>query len=733
MTTIHHPAPQSGLTSFAVYQDPHDREPMSPTEIYAGDDSYHSERSFAMTDDVAHSIELHNSPEDEPQPYRSSYTSRNSVSQPRPSSHYSFVSAVPSDTSILSKSMLPANEAGARARKERPRFRNSESGRNIHMSSPPPVLAHQSSHERLKGSFKLTTPIRNGGTETPGSRQSGSRRRSIREPHSPRPTPTPTQAPLVLLHVTILPMQLPYSHDIMARIMPDWLVENYKLLEEKLQDIILMRRGLLIPHPRDEYDLLEERILESLELKTPRILPCGHFVPPEDNDDQEDDDEVSSVADETTGRGSRMSGGTLTEASNPSVNGDHSTCTDCHRQLKKPGKGIGAGTRKWDIKIYAANGLMRAAAWTACWNDMERCDVEIHPWVPEEVRKTLEKRAQEELEADKRKEMYTVELQRQIQEAAAKTKILEEEAKAKKRQEEAELQKSFEEAAAALQRSIEEKAVEKKRFQEDLETKLQEAKEAVRLELEAKALAESDAVADRFRALETLLKEKERNEAAMHAASSQSGTLQVPLSTLLKNYFFVLLADKRNLVIILLGAAVAYLSMNLTFGQQASSSQMLELPNEVVMANMPNAVTATMTATSYSTLTVTAFQTAAVMQETAVPVAVVAEPEIGIPEVVLPEVIIPEPKVIDAVVEESPMPTTPAVEEQEEALPTSPAVELLDPVDQPAPVTELKMELITSSPVVEDVANISHVPAMKACVLEPVFQLGPAHCAASAL
>ncbi|KAI1539289.1 hypothetical protein PtrSN002B_004689 [Pyrenophora tritici-repentis] len=219
----------------------------------------------------------------------------------------------------------------------------------------------------------------------------------------------------------------------------------------------------------------------------------------------------------------------------------------------------------------------------------------------------------------------------------------------------------------------------------------------------------------------------------MHAASSQSGTLQVPLSTLLKNYFFVLLADKRNLVIILLGAAVAYLSMNLTFGQQASSSQMLELPNEVVMANMPNAVTATMTATSYSTLTVTAFQTAAVMQETAVPVAVVAEPEIGIPEVVLPEVIIPEPKVIDAVVEESPTPTTPAVEEQEEALPTSPAVELLDPVDQPAPVTELKMELITSSPVVEDVANISHVPAMKACVLEPVFQLGPAHCAASAL
>ena len=696
---------------------------MSPTEIYAGDDSYHSERSFAMTDDVAHSIELHNGPGDEPQPYRSSYTSRNSVSsQQRPSSHYSFISAVPSDSSILSKPMLPANEAGARARKERPRFRNSESGRNMHMSSPPPVLAHQSSHERLKGTFKLTTPIRNGGAETPGSRQSGSRRRSIREPHSPRPTPTPTQAPLVLLHVTILPMQLPYSHDIMARIMPDWLVENYKLLEEKLQDIILMRRGLLIPHPRDEYDLLEERILESLELKTPRILPCGHFVPPEDDDDddQDDEDEVSSVADETTGRGSRMSGGTLTEASNPSVNGDHGTCTDCHRQLKKPGKGIGAGTRKWDIKIYAANGLMRAAAWTACWNDMERCDVEIHPWIPEEVRKTLEKRAQEEQEADKRKDMYTVELQRQIQEAAAKTKMLEEEAKAKKRQEEAELQKSFEEAAAALQRSIEEKAVEKKKFQDDLEAKLQEAKEAVRLELEAKALAESDAVADRFRALETLLKEKERNEAAMHAASSQPGTSQIPLSTLLKNYAVVLLGDKRNLVIILLVAAVAYLSMNLTLGQQASTAQMLELPNEVVMADMPNAVTATMTATSYSTFTVTKFQTAAVMQETAVPV------------------VIPESHPIDIIADESLAPTTPAVQE-EETLATSPAVELLDAADQTALVTEIKLEPASSPKqaetlVLEDVAsNISHAPVIKACVPEPVFQLTPAHCAASQL
>lgn len=711
-TTMHHPSPQPGLTSFAIYEDPQDREPLSPSDLFDGSDSYHSERSFPMAHDVVHSIELaqQQEPDDEPQPYRSSYTSRPG-SQQRMSSHYSFVSAIPSESSIASKPILPANEAGARARKERPRFRNTESVRAMQMSSPPPTLAHQTSQERLKGSFKLATPSRSSRSEHDMSRQStGSRRRSIREPHSPRPTPTPQQAPLVLLHVTILPMQVPYSHDIMARIMPDWLVENYKLLEEKLQDIILMRRGLLIPHPRDEYDLLEERILESLELRTPRLLPCGHFVPPEDEDEREDEDDVASVGDENTGRGSRMSGGTLTEGSNTSHNGDHSMCIDCHRELKKPGKGIGAGTRKWDIKIYAANGLMRAAAWQACWNDMERCDVEIHPWIPEEVRKTLERRAQEEQEADKRKAQYTVELQRQIQEAAVKTKILEEEANEAKRKEEAELQKSFEEAAAALQRSIEEKAAERKKFEEDLQLKLNEAKEAVRLELEAKALAESDAVAQRLRALETAIKEQESAEAATRLSAAQ-----IPLSTLLKNYIILLLSDKRNSIILLLAVAVAYMAMNMRAAQQApASAQMLELPTEVA-APMMNAVTATMTATSYSTFTVTEFATA-----TAVPVLEIADPEIeSVAEEVKAEVEVE----VEVVVEEK----------AEEEISTSPAVdlELFDVVvEQSTPLAAAEVEVKTNVLVASNQTPAE--ASFCASEVEHVFEAPLAYCAASA-
>lgn len=416
-------------------------------------------------------------------------------------------------------------------------------------------------------------------------------------------------------------MQMPYPHDVMARVMPEWLVENYKILEEKLQDIILMRRGLLIPHPRDEYDLLEERILESLELKTPRILKCGHFVPPEDDSDKEDEDDAASLPDDTTGRGSRMSGGTLTSERNMHSM-DDGTCTDCHRELKKPGKGVGAGSRKFDIKVYAANGLMRAAAWGACWGDMERCDVEISPWMPEEVRKGLEKKVLEEQEASKRKQLYAVELQRQIQEAAAKQKAIEEESYSKKKQEEEELQKSFEAAAAALQRSIEEKAAEKKRFEEVLETKIEEAKESVRLELETKATAEHDAVAERLRALEAVLKEKKKAESDLVQKSSRLSTSRrrrasdFPLSTLLKNYVRVLLGDRRNLVILGLSAAVVFLAMNVksTGSQQVVSPQLTSVPN----AQMSSAIVTT-TAISFATLTVTEIQISSIMQATALP------------------------------------------------------------------------------------------------------------------
>jgi hypothetical protein len=464
-------------------------------------------------------------------------------------------------------------------------------------------------------------------------------------------------------------MQLPFSHDIMARIMPDWLVENFRLLEEKLQDIILMRRGLLIPHPRDEYELLEERILESLELKTPRLLKCGHFVAPDDDTDKDDDADSAIGAEDGA---SRMSGGTMTDDHDSMhTRRDSAMCLDCHRELKKPGQGVGAGTRRFDIRIYAANGLMRSEAWTAAWSEMERCDVEISPWIPEEVRKTLEKRVLEEQEADKRKAAYNAELQRRIQADAVQQQQQAAEAIAKKRQEEVELQKSSEAAAAALQRSIEEKAADKALFEETMEEKIEEAKEAIRFELESQAMLESNSVAERFRAMEEALRQYQYASRVQSIApsvasscsrastydldlrsvsrgrrgytSSRPRATQLPLSTLLKNYILVQLADPKNWAILLLTAAVGFMSMNMT-AQPASTSLISEV---VPSIDMVSASSMTATTTAFSTLTVTETQMASsvyptisysssvyatasssIVAESALPTVLPSEPEV---------------------------------------------------------------------------------------------------------
>jgi hypothetical protein len=669
-----------GVTSFAINEDREYGEPLSPGTMFEGDTSFNSDLAMSMNGEETPAIELERDErefgDELLQPYQSSYTSRKGHSRRQSATtHYSFISAMPSETgSITSKPASagnPAIDTQYIPRKDRPRFRNPESVRAMQMASPLPMSPYESNRERMKSAYGLVTPSRNGRSE---SRQS-SRRGSIRSHHSPKPPPTPQQAPLVLLHVTILPMQLPFSHELMERIMPQWLVENFRLLEEKLQDIILMRRGLLIPHPRDEYELLEERILESLELKTPRLLKCGHFVSPDDDAEEDKDDDSAIGADDGA---SRMSGGTMTNdhdhIHNDSMHTrrDSAMCFDCHRELKKPGQGVGAGTRRFDIRIYAANGLMRSEAWTAAWTEMERCDVEITPWIPEEVRKTLEKRVIEEQEADKRKAAYNAELLRRVQEDAVQKQKLAAEATAKKRQEEQELQRSFEAATAALQRSIEDKAADKAKFEQTMEEKIEEAKEAIRFELESQAMMESNSVAERFRNMEEALRQYQyvscpqsplppsvaassRSRASTYDldlrsvsrgrrgyTSSRPHAEQIPLSTLLKNYLLIQLADPKNWAILLLTAAVGFMSMNITTLQPATP-----LISDVPSMNTASVPAIVATTTAFSTLTVTETQMASSVYPTAsYSSSMYASASSSVAVSVLPTILPSEPEVV---------------------------------------------------------------------------------------
>ncbi|KAB8214394.1 hypothetical protein BDV33DRAFT_209311 [Aspergillus novoparasiticus] len=180
--------------------------------------------------------------------------------------------------------------------------------------------------------------------------------------------------PLVLLHCNLLPPSLPIpglvdypDQKILREVLPPEYWKRWKLLEGKIGSVVLRERGVLISHPEDMYDLLEERLLESLELQRPRF-DHGHFLGHEEADTDRDSQSMTE------------------ESATDDEQGEQ--CLDCGgRVVRHSDTG-----RKWEIRVFAANGLMRAGAWAAAWREMEKVDVEVGLWLPSEVRRELEKR-----------------------------------------------------------------------------------------------------------------------------------------------------------------------------------------------------------------------------------------------------------------------------------------------------------------------------------------------------
>ncbi|KAL9640609.1 MAG: hypothetical protein Q9164_000165 [Protoblastenia rupestris] len=253
--------------------------------------------------------------------------------------------------------------------KTRSRFRNPSSVRAMQTDITPPHISIPSSRPRKS----LYTPSRQ-----PTPRSLRSQNSAIRcTPSKLSPSKRmKKEYPLVLLHITLLPLPSHYTPSILEEVLPPTILENWTLLREKLTSTVL-ERGVLIPHPREDYDLLEERLLESLELKQPRILKCGHF--------HLSAEEAQEIEDKDSG------------AEDSDTENDADICPDCHRRIRDGSHGdTGTGSRRWDIKIFAANGLMRAGAWGAAWKEMERVDVEVLPWMEEHIKRELDFRREEE-------------------------------------------------------------------------------------------------------------------------------------------------------------------------------------------------------------------------------------------------------------------------------------------------------------------------------------------------
>lgn len=243
-------------------------------------------------------------------------------------------------------------------------FRNSSSVRAIQLSAPSPnpfpIMPRSPRYDR--------------GLSVSSSRQgTPSRRSQVFENHGRSPLAQHSnpqkEYPLVLLQCTISSIVLPYSDETLQKILPKTLQQDMILLSRKLTRNIL-ERGVLIAHPGDDYELLEERVLESLELKAPRIAQCGHFL---GSVTQEIDD---GSVDGLFGPASARSSSSVA----------HCRCEDCGRHVANPME----DPPRWYVRVFAANGLMSSGAWAASWRQMERADLEIGIYVSDELRQSLE-------------------------------------------------------------------------------------------------------------------------------------------------------------------------------------------------------------------------------------------------------------------------------------------------------------------------------------------------------
>ncbi|PHH71400.1 hypothetical protein CDD80_5304 [Ophiocordyceps camponoti-rufipedis] len=225
------------------------------------------------------------------------------------------------------------------------------------------------------------------------------RRVGVSPQYSPRRTPPRfkrSTPPLVLLHVTLLPLASWSWGAVLDRSRPDQLSDGAATLRDAWRQLrnrtgdTVSDRGILLPHPQADYELLEERLLEALELplrRRARILECGHYLGPSSGDlcgskegeDEGEDGDIEGCQDDD-------------EKEEEEDKLATHWCRTCRSEIRYDSLGEGKVFR---VKVYASNGLMRAGAWAACWKEMERVDVELEPIVDASLHDELVRLADE--------------------------------------------------------------------------------------------------------------------------------------------------------------------------------------------------------------------------------------------------------------------------------------------------------------------------------------------------
>lgn len=390
-----------------------------------------------------------------------------------------------SDASVMSEqsrlSRYDKDEFVPTSRTNRPAFRSPSSVRAMQMSSPTPSV--YSSPARSKKQHSLPTISRLGSPTVSGQ-----------FPPKGRSTPTrfkrPEPAPLVLLHVTLLPLRWAYGEVVNyfeSKKLPPTLfstegIKNLRVAWRQLQDRLgdtEMERGILLPHPQNDYEVLEERLLEALELplrRRARILECGHYLGPSNemtpSSDIDDDSEDTSDAEDSEAVSKKEK---------------RHWCKTCKGDIKYEELG---SERVFRIKVYASNGLMSPGAWDACWKEMERVDIEVEPITgahiqgelaklgatfDQEHQQRLDQQAEEQerlhLEEEERLRME-VESRHQLEEERAQLEAQRQQFEEERRRSLEESQKKLEEERRQAEKEQRERLEEERRQQFEEERQL---------------------------------------------------------------------------------------------------------------------------------------------------------------------------------------------------------------------------------------------------------------------
>ncbi|KAK2028267.1 hypothetical protein LX32DRAFT_562909 [Colletotrichum zoysiae] len=297
-------------------------------------------------------------------------------------------SHIPDDVSMSEMSYYDKEEFVPTIRgTNRMPFRSPSDVRALQYSSPAPSVTGSYSPRSAKRAH-MPAVSRLGSPTVSGQYTTAKARKTPTRFNPPKKEP----APLVLLHVTLLPLRWQWA-DILEQTSSDALSPAAKTLREAwhhLHDRVadtVCERGILLSHPQEDYEILEERLLEALDLplrRRARVLECGHYIGPSNEmtlgeDADSDEDEYGYDEDGGARRRSGGGGGALARTH---------WCQTCRHDIRCESLGPGKIFR---IKVYASNGLMRTGAWAACWKEMERVDVEIEPVVESAVLDELER------------------------------------------------------------------------------------------------------------------------------------------------------------------------------------------------------------------------------------------------------------------------------------------------------------------------------------------------------